>query len=332
MDRWKQTTYWNPYFNWYVVVVIFLNLSGWFDNTDPGFQTFYGNVDEVRVWDSFRTPAQIMHTLDHRVTPEESVNLVAYYRFEEPYATTLYDETEDFDAVPYNVEWDTAGKAFPAYYTIDSTNRAFYIVDLPYSDYIQQSMNFTITALPNEATLFAVDAYDNVQHKILTVPFTLTNNKVAFLWEFYLTEEVFTCEYEISTASEVSSANLVFNLLEGLTCDGLQGSVVDSCGICGGDDSDCQCVWGPGYYKGFGLSELDKIMAFYSVETTLQLLQQLQGNLVLLDQQLESCKNDSITVDLSLASALDVFNNFHRKALNSVVSTAEDVQNIARSV
>jgi hypothetical protein len=315
-----------------VMKIINPNFSGWFDNTDPGVQTFYGQVDEVRIWDSFRTPTQVQYTYGHRVGAEESVSLVAYYRFEDPYASTLYDETESFDAFPYDLEWATAGVQFPAFYTVDSTERVYYIVDLPYSDYEDGFKIFTISSLPTEATLFVVDDNDNVLQKILTAPFNLENNRIAFLAEFYLQNGVFTFEYQVTTSDEISSSDVVFNVMQGITCDGIFGSVVDSCGVCGGDDTDCQCVWGPGFYKGFGLSELDKIMAFYSVETTLQLLQEMRGNLVALDEQLDWCKNSTTTLDLSLAPVLSVLNNFQSKALDDVENTAEEVQNLVLSV
>lgn len=77
----------------------------------PSFPSFDGFLDEFRVWNVLRSPAEILAERD-RIVSADSPGLVGYYRFEEGSNTTLQDMSaagspagELLDGVPGNGEW-----------------------------------------------------------------------------------------------------------------------------------------------------------------------------------------------------------------------------------
>lgn len=54
---------------------------------------FEGVIDEVKVWKAARTADQILLSVDYELCPEDTVGLVAYYKFEDGDGQVLTDET-----------------------------------------------------------------------------------------------------------------------------------------------------------------------------------------------------------------------------------------------
>jgi hypothetical protein len=52
-----------------------------------------GQVDEIRVWDSLRTPDEIAAGMEQRLTPSEHVDLIRYWRIDEGSSDVLVDNT-----------------------------------------------------------------------------------------------------------------------------------------------------------------------------------------------------------------------------------------------
>jgi len=68
--------------------------NGWTIGAAPWFpeKYFEGKIDEIRIWNNVRTATEIRENMMKTLVGNES-GLMAYYRFDEPDAATLYDLT-----------------------------------------------------------------------------------------------------------------------------------------------------------------------------------------------------------------------------------------------
>ena len=280
---------------------------GKFDNSDPGVQYFEGKIDEVRIWKSFRFPSQVKFSKNHNLTPFETQDLLANFRFEDGSGVELYDSHGEYHGIIQgSFNWITAEVPYNGFVTILSSSKEPTVFVLPASS---THFNYTITSLPQTGYLFSVseDNY-NVLQRIARVPTTLSNNVVAYLPLFYVGDGEDILSYEVQDKSNTYQSTVTLNIISESTCDGIAGSVVDYCGICSGDNSSCTCTWGAGFYKGYEFSELDKIMAFYTAETTLEILKNLKNALHSVDEGLDNCREKRFT-DLRIGESVNILHN-----------------------
>ncbi|MCD6330253.1 MAG: LruC domain-containing protein [Candidatus Cloacimonetes bacterium] len=81
------------------------NLSGYDTFLSASSSSFGGYMDEVRIWSTARTGAQI-GTYYNKLIDPSSANLAAYWRMDEGTGATLYDETSnDYDATIHGCSW-----------------------------------------------------------------------------------------------------------------------------------------------------------------------------------------------------------------------------------
>ena len=69
-----------------------LQLGGAPNDTESGVAPFKGDIEEIRIWSTARTPAQISANMNRRLVGNEP-NLAAYYRFEETIGSMVLDRT-----------------------------------------------------------------------------------------------------------------------------------------------------------------------------------------------------------------------------------------------
>jgi hypothetical protein len=108
-----------------------------------------------------------------------------------------------------------------------------------------------------------------------SVPYDLSNERVAYFWSDVGINEVDTFEYlAYATMPSAISAEATIYVIATETCDGVpkhfvgnlkQGSSLpscapDDCGICGGDNSECCHYGAPGTFKVFSLLYIAKDM------------------------------------------------------------------------
>jgi hypothetical protein len=79
---------------------------------------FSGLIDEVRLWNVVRTPAQIMATMHQRLTGNEA-GLVGYYRFDEGTGTTSQDQSPTHGNVTL-LGGDAGAASAPTWVTSDA--------------------------------------------------------------------------------------------------------------------------------------------------------------------------------------------------------------------
>ncbi len=97
-----QTTYINPTYPWATnqnCAVDFNNFNILIGRADTLTHNFYsGNIDELRIWQRFRTAEEIKQNYKRILTGKED-KLIGYYRFNENYGTSAYDlsQADDFN-------------------------------------------------------------------------------------------------------------------------------------------------------------------------------------------------------------------------------------------
>ncbi len=64
----------------------------YFGRFSGGGGNFTGNIDELRIWNTTRTPEQIQQNM-HRTVPGDAAGLAAYYRFDEGEGAEVFDLT-----------------------------------------------------------------------------------------------------------------------------------------------------------------------------------------------------------------------------------------------
>jgi hypothetical protein len=107
-----QTTYTNPTYPWALnqnCSVDYNNFNICIGRADTlNHNIFSGNIDEVRIWQRFRTEEEIGQDYKRILTGKED-NLIGYYRFNENYGTSTYDlsQNTDFNKNDFTVEADS---------------------------------------------------------------------------------------------------------------------------------------------------------------------------------------------------------------------------------
>lgn len=76
------------------------NVEAWIGGNPPTETShpWHGGIDEVRIWNTARTPAQLIATGNKELTGNEA-GLVAYYQFNEGTGQTIYDRTGNNNTV-----------------------------------------------------------------------------------------------------------------------------------------------------------------------------------------------------------------------------------------
>lgn len=77
------------------------------DSYGGGFQAgqaFLGKMDEIRIWDDVRTPAEIQDNMHSELTGSES-GLVGYWKFDEGEGSIVYDSADDNNGTVHGADW-----------------------------------------------------------------------------------------------------------------------------------------------------------------------------------------------------------------------------------
>ena len=164
---------------------------GWDWDNDPGYH--WGRVDEVRIWNIVRTQQEIQDNMCLRMTGNEP-DLVAYYRFDQLFGTTLYDLTSNgndgtlLDNDPNNGDgntppiWTTSGAAIGDFatnrYVTDWSSVTFNLAHPNGDDFTISS----VTGSPNGIQLYLVNEAPNVT----TPPTGFINISPLRYWGVYV--------------------------------------------------------------------------------------------------------------------------------------------------
>jgi len=214
-------------------------------------------------------------------------NLLAYYKCDS--GAELTDETGKYDgqfvtgagSVTYQLSGVKLG------FNVEVGQQAKINIQLPgvgtkpFSYVIATIPDPTIGRLSFNGTIIMSD----------NVPFTLPGNTVTF------------------EAAAVSQGNTTFNYY-GTNADGREAGSTpvyvtiggaacnpDACGVCGGNNSTCTCLEVP--YKGYDVTELERILLLYEIEQTMDLLHQVQIQLQQAQDALATTTGGNLDTDIT---------------------------------
>ncbi len=297
---------------------------GFYNNIEAGAQYFTGYLDELRFWNTFLYPLEVQWYMNLK-TPD-AAGLVSYYQMDEGAGTIWIDSRSGYNGEGTNIIWASAGVPFNSFYSIPTTPRQFTIITLVGSDSLSNPVFYEISTLPKHGDLFTVDNEGTVNKLITGAPFTLSNSQVAYVWKQEFSEVIDSFVYNVALSSAVeiySSARVTVQVTSSPSCLPIPGAQLDSCGVCAGDDSSCQCIWGPGFYKGYEISELDQIMAFYNAKSTLELLNNLYSSMGAAVSIMDTCRENGGTLPITeAAETLAVLKDFENLCLKKLTSLA----------
>jgi hypothetical protein len=255
-----------------------------------------------------------------------------YYKFDEQHG-----QIRAFDQVNANhglfrglpLREDSGAFVYP-HYTLDGNVVDIYTLELTgydRADPQSHEWEYWINSLPKHGILYDVKADGSIGAQITNVPFKLNNYRVGYRWEWYVRNIEDPFSYIISGSLEESKA--VVWVVSTPTCDGHPEHLIEeTCGVCGGDGSECQCIH-PGTYKGFELSELNEMMIWFSAQYTNQLLQKLHSKIDLTLSKLNTPDWRSKAAATELADVLKLLRSFEEDCMDPWKSTVSEFMNSA---
>ncbi|MFC2086130.1 FG-GAP-like repeat-containing protein [Bacteroidota bacterium] len=102
-------------------------------NSSNEINSFAGIIDELRLWNSTRTPSQINSNMNNSLDSSLS-NLVGYWKMDEGYGSIVYDLTNENTGIIANTKWCQGlnfGPVLNKYEEIHSYNQEFEIYPIP---------------------------------------------------------------------------------------------------------------------------------------------------------------------------------------------------------
>jgi len=237
-----------------------------------------GYMDEVRFWAGVRSPsAQV--TYSQRVVPYNSLNLLAYYRFNDGAGLILQDSTANrfagqLDKVTASTTsplWTVSGAKINYDVAVDpSSITTIYLPGLSPDGafaftYVVASLPYTGLNLSGIGRLLADGSI------LTTVPFSLVDNQVSFQAPTTSGIVANFAYYGTNAQGREPTNTLVFVQI------GAQACSTDVCGVCNGDNSTCACL--PLPYNGYNLTDVQRILLLYEIEQTLALVDEIQAKI-----------------------------------------------------
>jgi hypothetical protein len=121
---------------------------------------FTGKIDEVRVWNSVLSLSDIRDNMCKKLDPVPG-SLVAYYRFDQDFGTTLYDlSSSSNDCVVNGATWAQSGAPIGDESLYDYVNGDGFSLNLAHAD--GDNMTMTVTgSSPDGIHLYLVNQYPN---------------------------------------------------------------------------------------------------------------------------------------------------------------------------
>src|SRR5438093_5062654 len=150
--------------------------------------SFRGTMDEVRVWNTSRSPAQIRDTLNQRITGTEP-GIIAYYRFDENAGNVAADATSNGHLAGLGGGVSANQPAWidstaPLFAPVQASNSApnTILLTLSGSDPDGDSLRAIITRLPSHGTLYQTTDGITPGAAITSVPAVLSNASLQVLY------------------------------------------------------------------------------------------------------------------------------------------------------
>jgi len=232
-------------------------------NQDGDVKWWRGYMDEVRFWGAFRTPEQIMESMNMAID-SSTADLLAYYHCDE--GSILVDETRRYDGQfvsgAGSVTYQLSGVKLGFDVTVGKQGRVDIelpgVGNVPYTNVIETVPDPAVGRLIVDGTIIFSD----------NVPFSLPSNMVTL--EAADVDEGMTTftYYGTNNEGRELGSTPVRVTIGGEACN------PDACGVCNGDNSTCTCLEVP--YKGYEVAELERILLMYEIEQTMDLLNQVK--------------------------------------------------------
>eukprot|EP01098_Paradermamoeba_levis_P007185 TRINITY_DN2978_c0_g1_i1.p1 TRINITY_DN2978_c0_g1~~TRINITY_DN2978_c0_g1_i1.p1 ORF type:complete len:501 (-),score=155.76 TRINITY_DN2978_c0_g1_i1:160-1611(-) len=249
---------------------------GDFFNHDGDHKWWRGFMDEVRFWGHVRNVGQLAQ-YRQRVVPSSAPGLLAYYRFNEGSGILLLDSSP-------NKYHGRLSKP-----VITTTSPLWRVSGVKiHVDAVVSPLGFSTLTLPGISptgaftyTIESLPAVDGIPGSfgtligdgkyVTSTPFALTGNTVSYeagnvtgvtaVFSYYGTQDV-----SVPSQRERLST-IVYVRVGEIAC------IPDACGVCNGDNSTCSCL--PLPYAGYSLNDVERILALYEMEQTLDYLHDL---------------------------------------------------------
>lgn len=281
---------------------------GKYDNQEPGVQYLIGQVDEIRFWNTYRQIPQIIEQKNLRLHGDEP-GLVAYYRFDTYNGNDILDSASNDSVIQTQaITFGLSTFGLGTYIKLSAQDASSITeIYLPAFDVNGDVIHSEIVTLPTSTSgkFYAKDSFGSYQ-SIKQKPFKLNSPFIGFSFDSHFTDFVETITYttwDSYGASPVSSFIKIY-VITTPTCDGVPGHVIDNCGICGGNNKDCECSYG--YFRNYKLGDIDQILTWSLSGTTHHLLIEAQQKLSETDQFLEYADYSK----LDLGEFIPVLHNF----------------------
>jgi len=297
---------------------------GHFQN--PGDQWWPGYIDEVRLWNTFRSAQDVASTYKTVLSGKES-GLVAYYRMNEGSGQVLHAEGRDSSYNAYingTAQWSNSGvQSLPAdlvcalaggdsVIPLTAVNPQLTLTSS--SGLLQCDCYRTITGLPDIGSVYYRSPSTNALVPV-TVGMSLpsgvssviyVNNVGAIPLAGHSTSISYFVTDTAGDSSAVSQAPI--GVIASGECN-LCNFQYDQCGTCNGNGQACNCTAGElsGTYRGFNVTELEKRLLFFEVDSVLGDLTAFVQNIMKELDYLNSVDPNSIIVEGAL-NALHSFN------------------------
>jgi len=260
---------------------------GYLWNGDASPQGFNGRIDEVRIWGVARTVSQVKQSMNYS-DPLEPQGLVAHYTFnagvqpsEQTFLNVVTEDglPEGYFVPPYRRDgWAISyGLALAAEYSVQSYTSSQPPVETKFElvaynptnssiTYYISSISPVLSTLMKNSQAMIVDTRSGQNVSTKSLP-----QLVFLVLEIYLIcipdgkggcsnfgsyHDLNITYYAVAPSVPGSLTNIYFNPVNACFAE------VDACGVCGGDNSTCQCV----SYHGFDTQRMAYTLFVYTTE------------------------------------------------------------------
>lgn len=248
-------------------------------NQDGDVKWWRGFMDEIRIWSTYRNTTEIQANFAMSLAPH-TPSLLAYYRCDA--GTTLVDDANHYDGVfvsgAGSIQYQMSGAKLG--FTVATGRQTSLDIELP--GVSTNPFTYVIETIPDAS----IGSLISGQTPILSnnLPFFLPSNVVTFQAANVESRQTSFTYYGSNTAGREANSTRVLVTVDRVACN------PDACGVCNGDNSTCTCI--PIPYKGYAAVDLERILAIYEIEQTLDLLNQVE---VQIDQALDALDDTTST-------------------------------------